>query len=278
MLLGSLLLATAHAGTPDADDSLFNLDDKPVGVVLQAEVGFLATLDHTLQFGKDGTRVDVPDELGQSTLAPFLRFQADLDIGTRRRNTISLLYQPLDLTSQVAPERDLVVGDVTFPAGRGLDFRYGFSFFRGTWLYDLLPARDKEVALGLGLQIRNADIVYAARDGSAVVASRDVGPVPLLAFRGRGTLTRRLWMAGEVQGFYAPIKYLNGTGADVEGAIADASVKLGLAAPKGTDAFLAVRYVGGGASGTSSAPDPFTDGFVDNWVHFLSVSLGVLLH
>lgn len=280
-LLGLALAAPslALAGTPDAEGSLLDPDPStPVALRLQAEVGALATLSHQLQFGVDGTDVSVPRDLGQSTLFPYLRFQADLDIGKKdRRNTISLLYQPLELRSSVAPPDDLQVGDITFPGERGINFRYGFSFWRGTWLYDTVKARDVEIGVGLGLQIRNANIIYEAQDGSATVSNRDVGPVPLLAFRGRGTLTGTLWMAGEISGFWAPIRILNGGNSDVEGAIADASLKLGLAGPKGADAFLALRYVGGGGVGTSSNPDPYTDGYVRNWLHLFSASVGFAL-
>ena len=163
---------------------------------------------------------------------------------------------------------------MTFPEGKGIDFTYGFSFWRLTWLYDVLPDEDSELAFGLALQIRNANIVYAAIDGSSVVATRNIGPVPILAFRGRGTLTKQLWMSGEVQGFYANIRGVNGGSTDVEGAIADASVKLGLAGPSGASSFLGLRYVGGGAVGESLRADPFTDGFTKNWLHLMTLSIG----
>ena len=266
----------AGAATPVAEDSWVDVNpEASVAIRAQTEVGFLYPIVNQFQVGQNGTDVSIPNDLGQENLFPFLRFQMDLDIGTKgRRNTLALLYQPLSLQSVSAPTQDLVVGDVTFPEGRGIDFTYGFSFWRLTWMYDVLPATDKELAFGLALQIRNANLVYAAVDGSAVVATRNIGPVPILAFRGRGTLTKRLWMAGEIQGFYANIPGVNGGSTDVEGAIVDTSLKLGLEGPQGTGAFAALRYVGGGAVGESRRPDPFTDGFTRNWLHLMSLSLG----
>ncbi|MGC6491646.1 MAG: hypothetical protein ACON5B_02300 [Myxococcota bacterium] len=277
-LLGSF--AVAEAATPWAEDSLIDANpDAPVALRFQAEVGTLATLKHTLQIGSNGTKVNVPKQLGQNTLYPFLRFQADLDIGNKgRRNTIAFLYQPLDLRSELSTLSDITVGDQTYAAGTGMDFRYGFSFWRATWLYDIKKERDIEVAFGLALQIRNANILYAPKNGGTVVATRDIGPVPLLAFRGRGSLTKKLWMSGEVTGFYAPIRYLNGGNVDVEGSIIDTSLKIGLAGPKGADAFLGLRWVAGGASGTSDNPDPFAgDGFTDNYIHLASLTAGFAL-
>lgn len=271
--------AVAHAATPWHDDSVLNPNSEAsVALRLNADVGALATLSHRLQVGQDGTFVSVPQDLGQNVLYPFLRFQADLDLGKKnRRNTLAFLYQPLDLRSTFSSDEDLVVGEVTYPAGQGMDFRYGFSFWRATWLYDVVNARETEIALGLGLQIRNASIEYRPRDGGTVVGLRNIGPVPLLAFRGRGTLTKKLWMSGEIQGFYAPIRYLNGGSVDVEGSIVDAALKLGLEGPKGADAYLGLRYVAGGAQGTSSDPDPYTDGFSRNGLHLMALSIGVAL-
>lgn len=268
------LVSLALAATPDADDSVLQSPDTPVAIRLYADVGLLGQLSHTLQVGRDGTDVSIPSDLGQDVLFPFLRFQTDLDLGTARRHTVSLLYQPIDLRSTVAPTEPIQVGDVRFGSGRGLTFRYGFSYWRGTWLYDLAPSSERETAIGLGLQIRNANIVYSAVDGSDVVASRNIGPVPLLAARTRHPLGADTWLGAELQGFWAPIRLLNGSTTDVEGAIADGAVKLGLTRARGIEPWLAIRYVGGGAVGTSNNPDPYTDGYTKNWLHFMAISLG----
>jgi len=276
IVFGVFSVHAAVAATPVAEDSWIDRNpEASVALRAQTEVGALYPIVNIYQVGQNGTEVSVPNDLGQENLFPFLRFQLDLDIGTKgRRNTLSFLYQPLTLQSVSAPDRELQVGDILFPEGRGIDFTYGFSFWRLTWMYDVLPSTDKELAFGLALQMRNANIVYAAVDGSAVVASRNIGPVPILAFRGRGMLTKKLWMAGEMQGFYANIPGVNGGSTDVEGAILDTSLKVGLAGPQGASAFLALRYVGGGAVGESRRADPFTDGFTRNWIHLMSLSVG----
>jgi hypothetical protein len=38
--------------------------------------------------------------------------------------------------------------------------------------------------------------------------------------------------------------------------------------------FLNVRYLGGGAEGQSDNSTPPGDGYVSNWLHFLTVSAG----
>lgn len=275
-LIPALLLAsTAHAASPDAEEPLFNATDTPFALRLHAEVGFLATLDHRLQLGEDGTYVDIKRDLAQDTLYPAFRLSADVDVGKNRRHTLVFLYQPLDLRSEPTLESDITVGEVTWAEDTPMAFRYGFSFWRVSYLYDVLPDPEKEIGLGLSLQIRNANIAYRDLLGADLVAVRNIGPVPVLKFRGRGPVAGRFWMGGEVDGFYAPIRGLNGGSTDVVGAIADASVRAGLAFRRGLDGWLNLRYLGGGAVGPSRRPDPrVPDGFSRNWLHFLTVSVG----
>ncbi len=264
-----ILSSLAFAVTPVASDSLLN-SSAPVAVHPHAELGFLAPLAHTIQFGRDGSTLDYVVDGGQDVLFPVSRFSVDADIG---RSTVVFLYQPLDLRSEVTPSRDLVVDGVTFAAGQRLSLRYGFSFWRASYLYDLAPG-DEELALGGGLQVRDAIIEFATVD--QVVSNRDVGPVPLLKLRARQDLPGQWWIGTEVDGIWAPIKYLNGDDVDVEGALLDASLRTGVSLRQGTDTFVNLRYLGGGAEG-SGRSDGQGDGYTANWLHFATVSLGVTL-
>jgi hypothetical protein len=99
--------------------------------------------------------------------------------------------------------------------------------------------------------------------------------VPVLKARGRYTFDNGVWLGTEIDGFYAPISYLNGSDEEVTGAILDASLRAGLPVLRGRgETFLNVRYLGGGAVGTSSDSVDPGDGFVENWLHFITVSLG----
>jgi hypothetical protein len=70
------------------------------------------------------------------------------------------------------------------------------------------------------------------------------------------------------------VSYLNGSDNEVVGAILDASLRGGLKLTKEVDAFLNTRYLGGGAVGTSNDPMAPSDGYVKNWLHFGTVSVG----
>jgi len=239
---------------------------------LSLEAGFLAPVSHTIQYGKNGTRFDYVDEGGQDTLFFFARLSAELHLA--RRHALIFLYQPLDLRGDVVLRRDVLVDEQLFPRGAALNLRYGFDFYRLSYLYDLARRPDREVALGGSLQIRNAVIVFSTPDGSLRRSFRNIGPVPTLKARLLFRTRRGFLFGGEVDFMYAPIKYLNGGRSDVQGAIVDASLRAGYRFRPGTDLFVNLRYLGGGAEGTSRSAETLGDGWVSNWLHFLTVSLG----
>ncbi len=272
-LLSAPTLAADPAPAADAEVAPFRLNAPGRGfeVRLAAELGFVGVLGHVIQFDRDGTPFDYVKDGGQDVLFPFARAQAEV---AWRRSHVALLYQPLLLQGDVTLQRDLVVDDVTFAAGTPIRAKYSFPFWRATYLYDLLPSPAHELSVGVALQVRNATIDFASLDGETLVSNRNVGPVPMLAARYEGPIDAHVWWGAEATGFYAPIKYLNGDDNGVVGAILDASVRVGLSPRPGVLPYLNVRYVGGGAEGTSDESTPPGDGYNNNWIHTLAISVG----
>lgn len=238
-----------------------------------AELGFLAVLDHKIQFSNSGTYIDYRREGAQDNLFPVSRLSLELEI--KERHTITLLYQPLRLESTALLTRDLTIDELTFPAGTSVNFLYNFPFFRASYMKELMPNNDKfDFAFGASLQIRNATINFESTDGSLFRANRDIGPVPVLKFRTRYRPSEITYTEIEADGFYAPISYLNGSDNEVVGAILDFSLRQGLKLNDEVGVFLNARYLGGGAVGTSEDEIGPGDGYVRNWLHFLTVSGG----
>ncbi|MBZ0116601.1 MAG: hypothetical protein K8H88_06395, partial [Sandaracinaceae bacterium] len=251
-----------------------DLSSFPLGLRATAELGFLAVLAHEIQLGRDGTRIDYPGDVGQSNWYFVPRLSIELDIN--RQHLITFLYQPIDLESREVLGRDLRIDGADFAQGTSIRARYGFPFYRLSWAFDVLEGQGEELAFGLSLQIRNATIEFESTDGTLLRQRGDVGPVPLLRARGRFHVWQGLFFAFEVDGIYAPISVLNGSDNEVEGALLDASVRFGWRVMPHVDAFLNVRYLGGGAKGQGT-PTPSSDGWQSNWLHFLVVSLGATL-
>jgi len=276
MSLLPLLASAAFAVTPVSPASVLNKAERPYAVHLSAEVGTVAVLAHRIQFSKTGTMVDYTEDAGQDNLFPYTRFQSELSLGDR--HSIVLLYQPLDLTTKARLPRDITVDNASFAKDTPMRFRYGFDFYRGSWLYDLQEDKRREFALGLSLQIRNATIDFEDLSGDTFRSNRDIGPVPVLKVRTRQPLgTSGAFWGFEADGFYAPIKYLNGSDVDVVGAVLDTSARVGVPLNNGVDAFVNLRYIGGGAEGTSDDVLAPADGYVENWLHTVALSVGTQL-
>ncbi len=239
-----------------------------------AELGFVGVLSHKIQFGRDGTYLDYVRDGGQDNLYAFTRFSVEAELN--RRHTLVFLYQPLDVSSRVVLPTDLRVDGLVFPAGTPIELRYGFPFYRLSYLYDLVPNERHELSIGLSMQIRNATIEFASLDGTLLRSKRDIGPVPLLKARGRYSLKSGAFLGFEVDGVYAPISVLNGSDNEVTGALVDLNLRGGLALPFASEAFVNLRYLGGGAVGQSD-PEPLSDGYTKNWIHLMTVSLGAAI-
>ena len=241
-----------------------------LNVGINAEFGFLSVLDHKIQFGRNGTYLDYNENGGQDVLFPFSRYSID----TRyKRNIFVLLYQPIFLETSDLIDRDLVIDSLVFPAGTGVNFFYKFPFYRFSYAYDITqPGGQWDIGLGVSLQIRDATITFQSTDGTLYRTNRNVGLVPALKALVIWRLNDYFRLETELDGIYAPVSYLNGDNNDVKGAILDASVRAGYTKNKKYTFFINLRYLGGGAQGQSDNYEPPSDGYVKNWLNFLTVS------
>jgi len=250
---------------------LLNRDDSWYKFKIGYEKGFLGFISHTIQFGTNGTNFNYIQEGGQNVLFPFTRMTADLKMN--ERHNLTFLIQPFEIYTSALAKRPIVVEDVTFPEGEPINLKYGFTFYRLSYLYDFQKESNKEFALGLSFQIRNASIVFASADGELISINNNIGPVPILKFRWQKSLGESAWIGSEIDGFYASGRYITGSENDFEGAIIDASLRFGFELTDYLNSFLNLRYLGGGASGTDEDENKYTD----NWLKTFSVSLGFYL-
>jgi len=238
-----------------------------------AEIGFASVLAHHIQLGQNGTYFDYVKDGGQDVLFPVTRFSLEMDVN--KRNTFILLYQPLRIESQAFLRTDAVFNDITFPALTGINCLYNFPFYRFSYLRELMPDNNKyKFAIGGTLQIRNATISFESTDGTRFTINSGIGPVPAIKIRGRAQLNNCFYAEVEADGIYAPVSYLNGSDNEIVGAILDASLRMGAQINESGKLFLNLRYLGGGATGTDTGDVWPGDGYVKNWLNFLTVSTG----
>lgn len=257
----------------EQERNLSQLFGKGMKLKFHYETGFVGVLKHTIQFGLTGTKFDYVNEGGQDILFPFERFSADIYI---KRNIITLLYQPLDIRTDAVLRRDVIVDGTLFPSGTPMNLRYGFDFYRVSYMYNFAKKKDCEAAFGASFQIRNAAIAFSSKDGTLSTVNQNIGPVPILKFRTHFPIKNGFWFGSEIDGFYADGRYITGSKDDFKGAILDATLRAGYRIMPFSEAFLGFRYIGGGAFGQQDNPE-YGDGFADNWIHTFSISLGLSL-
>ncbi|THB65042.1 MAG: hypothetical protein D6B26_04225 [Spirochaetaceae bacterium] len=263
--------------------------EKPLVVSAQAETGIVRPLVHTIQIGQNGYRFDYVNEGGQEILRPWFRFEVDAVI--KDRHQITFLYQPLTLLSstRVDVEDGLLIDDVRFVHDTPLDLQYGFDFYRGGYKYRIINSEKTQLALGAALQIRNASIIFdgyqeAAGGGieEARVVTQDLGPVPVLSFELNKRFGSRFFMEAGLDGFYAPVRYLNLRDVDVVGWLYDASLRVGVDWIENSQVYVGLRALGGGADGTAGERSLWTQSrseprYTWNNLNLVSLSLGARL-
>ncbi len=253
------------------------LNDSDNRFILRAstELGFIKVLSHKIQFSQAGTQFDYVKEGGQNILFPFRRLTAELEMN--QKHTLIFLIQPLEVRTEALLERDVVIDEQIFPAGTPMDFKYGFDFYRLSYQYDFVRSPEKEIAIGLSLQLRNASISFTSKDGQLFRINQGVGPVPIVKFRAKIPINQKSWFGTEIDGFYASGRIITGSTNDFIGAILNGSLRYGVRLNESLEGFLNLRYLGGGARGTEEDQAGPGDGYTDNWLHTTSITLGFYL-
>jgi hypothetical protein len=104
-----------------------------------------------------------------------------LDYTIKSRHTFSLLYAPLETTSEGSVANDIFFEGVVFPANTELIGTYKFNSYRLTYRYDIVQKPRFEFGLGLTAKIRDAEIALSSPGLTS--EKTNVGFVPIINFR-----------------------------------------------------------------------------------------------
>lgn len=268
----TLMCALAMSGLMmPAQAGWINSPDNPLQLQATSEVGLIQVLAHTIQFGANGTTFDYVKDGNQNLLFPYSRL--GLNLGINHRHNIVLVYQPIDVRTEAVLEEPLVVDSLTFLAGTPMDFRYGFDFYRVSYLYNFLRDPEQELGVGVSLQMRDATISFSSKDGTQSLGNQNVGPVPVLKARARFPLGGQSWLGAEVDGFYASDKIFNGANFKFEGSVLDASLRYGIKFSDAVAGYINGRYIGGSAKGFGYKNRAGSDGYTDNRLNTFALSI-----
>jgi hypothetical protein len=248
----TIITAIAVAISPLSASGLINHNKGPVKFHFEVETGLVGVLEHTYQSGQssDGaTNFDFVTQGGQDVLFKFDRYVAGLTINDR--HDIRLLYQPLEINTNVTFRNDVMIDSVLFSEGTPMDIKYGFPFYRFTYSYSFVKTPKLQLAAGLALQARNASIVFKEVNGGQMTVSQNIGPVPAINLFGRYNFDNGLYLSLDATGLYASSAIINGASFSFEGSILDASLRAGYPLREGLDVFANLRFLGGTAKGDS---------------------------
>ena len=243
---------------------------------LSYELGAVKVLKNTLQVGENSTNFNFVTQGGEEILFPIERYSGNLSLGGR--HNIVLLYQPLEIVTNVTFREEVTIDTTTFDKGEDLRVTYGFPFWRLSYLYDFVDNGKLELAAGVSLQLRNASIVFESLSDGSLSVGQNLGPVPVIKARGTYRFDNGFFAGAEVDGFYATSAFFNGADFEFAGSILDASLRAGLELRDNTDAFLNLRFLGGHAEGVSEYEDRFwsqsISDYTANYLSSISLSLG----
>lgn len=245
-------------------------------ISVRYETGALKVLYNSLQFGQNTTDFDFVKNGGEEILFPVDRYS--VDFAFNKNSHVILLYQPLTIETKAFLTQETKIDYQTFPASSAVLLKYGFSFWRASYVYDLINTDRAQFGIGASFQLRNASIIFQSLDGKEIVVNQNLGPVPILKITGKYDFGNGMYIGTDVDGFYASSKFFNGANFDFEGSIIDASVMLGFKNTDSLDTFFNVRFLGGSAAGTSQYAIPPSDGYTSNYLATMSFTVGFEVH
>lgn len=147
--------------------------------LIDVEFGLVSTGYNDVRIpGDGGTRFSLKDDLKPD--AGFF-YRTRLSYTLASRHTLSLLFAPLQVSSEGSVANNILFEGVLFPANSDIDATYKFNSYRLTYRYDLVKRSRLEFGLGFTAKIRDAKIALSSPGLQS--EKTNVGFVPILNFR-----------------------------------------------------------------------------------------------
>jgi hypothetical protein len=147
--------------------------------LIDIEFGLVSTGYNDVRIpGDEGTRFSLKDDL-KPDAGFFYRTRMSYTLASR--HTLSLLFAPLQVSSEGSVANDILFEGVLFPANSDLDAIYKFNSYRLTYRYDLVKRNRLEFGLGFTAKIRDAKIALSSTGLHS--EKTNVGFVPIVNFR-----------------------------------------------------------------------------------------------
>jgi hypothetical protein len=186
--------------------------------------GLVAVFNSSLSLSANnlGVTADAEKLLNLQTELTVFQLNAMYRPGETRRNQIDFTYAAYHRSGEGVLDEDLVIGDVTLPAGSTLNTVFNFDIIRTTYSYAFLQDDRMRIAAGLGVYVLplKYSIKSSAVGENENLEGADVTlPLPTLALRTDFLLTHNLYLTAGLDAMYIQIS-------DFKGSLYDAHIAL----------------------------------------------------
>ncbi|MCB0504818.1 MAG: hypothetical protein KDC58_04870 [Cyclobacteriaceae bacterium] len=175
--------------------------------------GFISSNNSGVVLGSQqlgaGIQIDVEDALGLETSTLVFRVDADYRFGKRSKHSASFGYFDVRRNANKVLEKEIEIGDETFPIGTEVSSQFDLTIIRAKYGYSFF--QDKRVSLGgtFGFYIMPLSFSVKAL-GLDEQSTHFVAPLPLLGFYTNFRITDKLYLNQSIEFLYLSISNFTG--------------------------------------------------------------------
>lgn len=155
-----------------------------------------------------GTTIDLERDAGISDDKTSLILQAALRVAPRHR--IDGLYTETSRSASRATPREVVIGNVTVPAGSVLTTDQKTAIGYLGYRYSVVKSQGVEIAAGVGAYGGQLKASFAANSPVVNASQSTTVPLPVLVFSADAYLSERLILTGTLRGLKVEVNDLDG--------------------------------------------------------------------
>jgi hypothetical protein len=153
---------------------------------------------------------NVEDALNLDSSLTVFRGDAFVRLGSSKRHRLDFSYYDLRRSATRTLEKDLEIGDNTYPIGTTVDSSLDFQIIKGGYSYSLLQDNRVDIALGAGLFVIPINFEISAA-GRRSTAESITAPLPFVHLRADVALTPKFFLRQTYEIFYLKVNTFEGS-------------------------------------------------------------------
>ncbi len=174
----------------------------------------------SIGLGGLGVSVDVEDALGLETTTSAGRIDGFWRFTENKRHRVDFTWFALRRDGLGVLERDIQIGDQTYPAGSTVNSSLDFDIYKSTYSYSFIQDDRFDLAGSVGLYVAPISFSISSTSGLVPSESADVtAPLPVIGLRMDFAITPKWFIRASTEAFYLEIDDYRGTILDFRGAI-----------------------------------------------------------